>query len=69
MHDTIRNKLLYIDIFYLQKVELDLIYVVVCKQDQIWYVWLVSTKERTAEAVAQVIKRLFATFDVVEKWF
>ena len=68
LHATKPNKLLHFDFCYMGKGDKGNIYTLVLKDDFSSYVWLIPSKEATAEIVADSLISWFSSFGVVSNW-
>ena len=68
LHAVEPNKLLlYFDFCFMSSGENGYLYLIM-KDDQSGYVWLMPTKDTSAETVADVLINWFAAFGVVKNW-
>ena len=68
IHAVKPNKLLHFDFCHMGKGDEGHIYVLILKDDFSGYVWLVPSKEATAEVVADSLISWFSSFGVVYDW-
>lgn len=68
LHATKPNTLLHFDFCYMSTADKEHTYVLILKDDFSGYVWLVPTKEATAEVTADSLISWFSAFGVVTKW-
>ncbi len=68
LHATKPNKLLHFDFCHMGTGEKGNTYVLILKDDFSGYVWLIPSKEATAEVVADSLISWFSSFGVVTEW-
>lgn len=68
MHANKANDIIHLDYFYMNRGEIDLLYVLIFKGDLSGYVWLKPTSEADAENTAKILLDCLASTGVPKCW-